>query len=258
MLWKRIWTAGSSVALLGLAMSAGGCIHVPSRHGLILRGDWSLELNRAPWLAGRESTYQESSSQSSCESVILPPDPVVGCATEVLLPMEEVTPPALETSNAMGVYESGYAPACDTRPCPPIGARVFGALARLRPGFRAIEPEAVGYYNHPRFHPLPTGPVFTPAPREEFAPPIEPPPSQAAEPTPDPAVNTPPEPLPAPAPAPASAPATPAAEARWESRSGNASVTSKTRSWVFPPPRKRPAPLPPDRYVHSAALPIPQ
>lgn len=258
MLWKKIWTVGGLVALLGLVMSAGGCFHIPTRHGVILRGDWSLELNRAPWLAGRESTYQESSSQP----VMLPPDPVVEFSTEVIQPMEEVSPP-LEIPRAMGVYESDTSATYDTAPRGPVGFRLLGVLAALRSRFHAAEgPEAVGYYNHPRFHPLPTGPVFAPAPLGEFTPALKPPPSLAPEPLatpeplPTPAVEPPPEVMPPPAPSPP--PPTPSAKAGWERRGSSASVTSKTPSWVFPPPRKRPAPLPPDRYVHTGTSPTVQ
>ena len=47
------------LALIAMVSVAAGCC--PIRKGVVLRGDWSLELNRVPWRTGCDSSCYESS-----------------------------------------------------------------------------------------------------------------------------------------------------------------------------------------------------
>ena len=51
--WERRRIGLVAIACLLLAMSVGCNLCARPRHGLIVRGDWSFELNRVPWLARR-------------------------------------------------------------------------------------------------------------------------------------------------------------------------------------------------------------
>lgn len=131
---------GLAAAVCSLLVCTTGC-WPRARHGLVLRGDWSLELNRAPWLANRSESYQEAS-----------PDCV----------------PTLQ-GTAAGV---DCAPATGCGPVPPLQgpapADQAACMLPGRPGPRlrcasSGQPTAAAapaYYNHPRFHPVPNQPVF--------------------------------------------------------------------------------------------------
>jgi len=133
-----------------LASCCWGCHFPRARHGVILRGDWSVELNRVPWLTGRPSA-QEICSPSAEE-----------CGPGVAIPAQIPTVPAEDASNAAGPEPVAY-----ETPCPPGGCvgPFSGGLRRLCRKCGKPEPPAhavVGYHNHPRFHPVPTCPVFSP------------------------------------------------------------------------------------------------
>jgi hypothetical protein len=104
-----------------------GCGVCNPRHGTIIRGNWSLECNRVPWLT--------SSPLGNGEG---------GCATDVMAPA--------------GTGEVGVPVACAPDACPP-GAMACHTCAHAGPTGPAPPPQQMG---HSRFHPVPTRPVFTP------------------------------------------------------------------------------------------------
>src|SRR5512139_544171 len=67
MAWKPLaWIAVGCLLLPGWL----GCVWPVDRHGVILRGDWSLELNRVPWLGcprpASTACYESECSTASC------------------------------------------------------------------------------------------------------------------------------------------------------------------------------------------------
>jgi hypothetical protein len=123
-----------------------GCGCYSARHGLILRGDWSFEINRVPWLAGRSIAHQETTegecavSEGGCGEV-----PPGGCG-----------PAGGGSPTPAAVYPGPGG----------VGCRTVGPGARCaqmgRAGGANAGASQAGYYNHPRFHPVPTHPVFSP------------------------------------------------------------------------------------------------
>jgi hypothetical protein len=128
-------------AILGCCMvlGASGC-RPYLQHGVILRGGWSVECNRVPWLKGSPTVH------SGCAT------PGAGC--------EETCGPSQPGGQTL--RES------DTR-CQ-RGSLSLRDRCRVRRGGEAWA-SAVEYYKHPHFFPVPTRPVFSPrlgeAPLEE-------------------------------------------------------------------------------------------
>lgn len=119
-------------ACLLLATCAGaGCGYQRPRHGFILRGDWSLELNRVPWLASHGPLYQ-----CSCPS----------CGTR----------PSASGPVVVGSDPCGYA-------CSGDGCLDGGCIHNPGPAAQADES------THPKFHAVPTRPAFSP-PTETYYP----------------------------------------------------------------------------------------
>lgn len=116
-----------------IATSSGCGIYNP-RHGTILRGSWSLECNRVPWLNSRTRSYDEVGES--------------GCGQGM------VTSPAI--GNADGTVSASY-------PNQPVGHICAGGPLACRscaqPASAATASPPMGYS---RFHPVPTRPVFTP------------------------------------------------------------------------------------------------
>lgn len=208
-----------------------GCGWHRARHGLILRGDWSLEVNRVPW--GRTTVQQACTEEA--------------CATEC---EEDCGPaPAVNAVSGGPCGPSGH--------CGPLGA---GGCRACRKPLRGEggSPAAVaqaGYYNHPRFHPVPTRPVFSPQPN--LADPAVPAviPDTAVE------LQAPTAPMPAPLPQPEAIPA-PAgnSSSQWRSKQGRTTtVASREPSWIFTPAAE-PTPVGPEirsvRQPQPAAKPL--
>lgn len=153
-------TAASAV------VSSGGCGIYNPRHGMILRGDWSLEMNRVPWLNSRTQSYDEVGRAGCSEGMILqPPAQPESC---------------VEVSGMPGAC--GPQMAAHRCPPPPLVCRkcagAHGAGAAASPPQQQVALS--------RFHPVPTRPVFTPwncptadpgvgSPQEQQAPGMQPP-----------------------------------------------------------------------------------
>ncbi|MBN2477159.1 MAG: hypothetical protein JXB62_21305 [Pirellulales bacterium] len=122
-----------------------GCYGPWVRHGVLLRGDWSLECNRVPWLDRRSSSRAERcDSQGGQEcGPALPP---------VRLPEF----PAELPGDAGGPQPAAYQ-ACTSHSCGASPGRVCRKCGLPERPVQA----AVNYQNHPRFHPVPTRPVFS-------------------------------------------------------------------------------------------------
>lgn len=110
-----------------VVVCSSGCGIYNPRHGTIIRGAWTLECNRVPWLT--------SSPLGNVEG---------GCTTDAMVPA--------------GTGEVGVPVACAPHACPPgaLSCRTCGHSAATGP---TPPPQQMG---HSRFHPVPTRPVFAP------------------------------------------------------------------------------------------------
>lgn len=145
---RFLYGLGLGLVALGLLTSFAGC-HAPNpRHGFIFRGDWSLELNRIPWMAGRGADgYQQPSApcdygpnlDDSCQSDT--------CQTMISPDMTQIC-----TDNTCVVRKCNPAIKCLAKPC----------IAKSSPAFHqpqlARTPSGGG---NSRFLPVPTRPVFS-------------------------------------------------------------------------------------------------
>lgn len=121
------------MAFCVIATSSGCGIYNP-RHGTILRGSWSLECNRVPWLNSRTRSYDEV-GESGCGQGMVTPSVMGG--------VDASSSAAYPTQPAAHVCASG-----------PLACRTCGAASAAAP-----PPQQMA---HSRFHPVPTRPVFTP------------------------------------------------------------------------------------------------
>jgi len=136
--WLKPDFAGPAIIGCCLLVTCLGCCCPRPRHGLILRGDWSLELNRLPWLKGRGDAYQECSYQEV--------ESAGSCGSSGVLPTK-----AQPIANRPGHS------ACRSSTC----GVCSNSAAGTGPDSSAV---LTGYHNHPRFHSVPTQPVFLPRP----------------------------------------------------------------------------------------------
>lgn len=140
-----------------LVLACSGCAYQRPRHGFIVRGDWSLELNRVPWLKGRPTVCQECSGPG--EECTPACRPVPGCEEALpAKPAEEAPSPGQADSQIPWPPETDEASAAAAPGdregiCSTCGGRGLPLLAGVVPA---------GYI-HPRFHPVPLQPVFYPA-----------------------------------------------------------------------------------------------
>ena len=120
-----------------LLVTCLGCRCPRPRHGLILRGDWSLELNRLPWRNGGSGTC---ATRQGAEAEPFGPYLPGGDIPQEALPRAgQRLGPRSACGNCGGVLEG-------------VGAERSVVQA--------------GYHNHPRFHPVPTRPAFLPRPHQ--------------------------------------------------------------------------------------------
>lgn len=124
------------VLAAGVVASSSGCGLCNPRHGMILRGDWSLELNRVPWLNSRTQNYDETGGESCGPGMAL--QPPEGCAGASRTPIACPSPVA--------------------HTCP-RGGVLCRTCGRQSPVSPSSTEQQLGYS---RFHPVPTRPVFTP------------------------------------------------------------------------------------------------
>lgn len=217
------WTEYRGVYLVAivclLLAASGGCRHCV-RHGWILRGDWSLEMNRVPWLLSRTDAHEECSEDVTVCSPGCPLGAAIGSREEV-------------TAECAGDTPTLAQPAASDTAC----GTCRGAICRLcrgRGGAVPTQPTiAEGYDGRSRFHPVPTRPVFLPRTDQNAAIPDE---TEWAE--PDPSEAVPPETEPAPLPRPVEViPAPePETQAKWQAKqSGEDGEQSEESSWVFSP-----------------------
>ena len=153
--WRKRRSVGLlTLACLLLVTYAGGCHWARPRHGVILRGDWSMELNRVPWLAHRADVHEEC-SVSECAT---------GC-----VPVGE--------GGADGEFGSGGGCEGPTVAAPPAddlsGPVCRGGVCRRCRACRGllgagpVQPAVALSYRHSRFHPVPTRPVFLARPEDD-------------------------------------------------------------------------------------------
>lgn len=137
---RRLLSQAFFLVTAAVLVSGSGCGLYNPRHGMILRGDWSLELNRVPWLNSRTQSYDEVGEGCSAPGMLLEPPAAPGsCA------------------NASGAPVPCPTQAVAHR-CPPAPLR---CLACERSHFASATPPPQ-QVAHSRFHPVPTRPVFTP------------------------------------------------------------------------------------------------
>lgn len=135
--------------LLLAILSAGGCCWSCRPHyGFILRGDWSLELNRLPWIG----TCETGSDCADPGVHAVPGSAIPGPAVPELPQL-----PADADSSHLHSSQSGYLPAAR--------AGYLAWLLRCWPHRCAdapSEPDGEVAWGHSRFYPVPTRPVFWP------------------------------------------------------------------------------------------------
>jgi len=195
-------------------MAAVGCRYNRPRHGFVLRGDWSLEFNRVPWLASHGPEYQ-------CPYPSCPPG----------MPIHQ---PMVEPHPAVPGGGQG-----DGRP-------VEGADA---PQACSQGGAAAGPYVHPRFHAVPTRPAFSRPDGLGF--PVEA--AAAGDHAVDGEENSPGTPAVAPAPLPQPGPTAPqGADVEQPASAERPAATDQTSRWIFTgPPLGRPPRRPEGRSGRS-------
>jgi len=144
--WKRIRLFGRVVVVCLLMVGTSGCWYCRPRHGFIVRGDWSLELNRVPWLVSRSDAHEECSvSGGDCLGGWVSEEEVSGC-------------------EASGSPTPAPVPADAISCCPQEGkqgCRLCSRCGQALCGGPVQPAGATDPYIHPRFHPVPTRPVFS-------------------------------------------------------------------------------------------------
>ncbi len=165
-----------------LAMLAGlGCNCQGERHGFILRGDWSIECNRVPWLVGARPGYCDSGStcwESACgpEAQALLAQGAAGPSPtsqspggqNPTAPNPSCSPPSVgQCPPGAAQCPAGPAP---PPPSPPGSGPDAGASACMRPPTGGRCPPLGGPaapapppHVHSRFHPVPVRSVFSPS-----------------------------------------------------------------------------------------------
>ncbi len=140
---------GLGLVALGLLTFLGGC-HAPNpRHGIIFRGDWSLELNRIPWMAERGGDgYQQPSEP--CDSRASMDD---SCQNEAC--KAKMAPGITEACDYDTFVAHKFNPRlrCLVKPC------FAQSSSAIHPPYMPSVPSGGG---NSRFFPVPTRPVFSP------------------------------------------------------------------------------------------------
>ncbi|GAB6164189.1 hypothetical protein JCM19992_01890 [Thermostilla marina] len=193
--WKTVLLLVAATASTSL-----GCCYVRPMHGLILRGDWSLEVNRVPWINQR--TVNSNDAAYTCGSAVVSesavsPTPVESEATAIVAPT---------------AYHARRCLRCAGGVQPAVAAEPAGVAAAAEPA---------------KFHPVPTAPVFHPE-RSSSGGENNASADAPASSNPEPAPPSKPEVIPTPAPMP------PSQSSGWKAR-GNVSTAAskKPTSWVF-------------------------
>lgn len=136
------YSLGLGLIALGLVIFFSGCRVPCPRHGVIFRGDWSLEINRIPWMSGREQVeYQQPS-----------------------LPCDSCSDGSCEAKSSPGVAQVCNDTVCVPGRCKPtIDCLAKPCVAKASPALHhaqmARAPTGGG---NMRFLPVPTRPVFSP------------------------------------------------------------------------------------------------
>lgn len=154
---------GWLAAVCSLLLCTSGCFCWPrAKHGLVLRGDWSLELNRAPWLANRSESYQEASPdcvptlQSTAAGVDFAPMPSPGTPQPTTTMPHSPPPPQVPQRPAAPLP-------MDESACRLNGGRCISSGGSMVPvrSLAGGPPQEQNVYRHPSFHPVPSQPVFS-------------------------------------------------------------------------------------------------
>lgn len=146
--WGKAGCVGRIAVACMLLVVCGGCLCRP-RHGMIIRGDWSPEMNRVPWVASRSAADQECSETAiECSpACLMEGEMSAGYPCE---PPTAAQPDADRTSHS--APQSGS------------GGRIFQRRGRSRVADSVQPAIAAAPHEHSRFHPVPTRPVFLPRP----------------------------------------------------------------------------------------------
>jgi len=167
----------TGATLFGLVLLASatllGCACQRARHGVILRGQWSLELNRVPWLSSRTVCDCDSGQSGECLS-----GAVVGSACQERGTSGSRPPSPGEGTSSPPDAHPAPLPAPQTAPedmsqsAEPVRYGIVSRLLARRgtcqpphmliAGGAPARPLPPGSQEHSRFHPVPTQPVFAP------------------------------------------------------------------------------------------------
>ena len=170
---RRNLATGAS--LLGLVLLASatllGCACQRARHGVILRGQWSLELNRVPWISSRPVCDCDSGQSHDCL-----PGAAVSAECHENGPLEIRSQLPGEGTSSPAEAHPAPLPAPQTAPeemsqsAEPVRCGIVSRLLARRGNCHPLHqliantssatPLPPGSQEHSRFHPVPTQPVF--------------------------------------------------------------------------------------------------
>ncbi len=181
MAWKPYaWMAVGCLLLPGWL----GCVWPVDRHGVILRGDWSLELNRVPWL-GCPRPASTACCESECSSAACAAPYSAAAASVGTTPgqVPQVAPPeAPDVPDPPPAAKPQRTPPKGTascnggcwnpfawRPCPVHGRKMaVGEEEHIHSRFSPVPTQPAFYPRNEPFQPIVGGP-FPQAPRQPVA-----------------------------------------------------------------------------------------
>lgn len=124
---------GLGLICMGLFATFGGCCVPQAGHGFVIHGDWSLELNRIPWMAERGAGYQEPAAtcdpcQAECPgdcALSKSGNPTIKCLSK---PGFAEAAPATHSAATAGAGRSRFFPV----PTRPVFSKRGGSLATIK------------------------------------------------------------------------------------------------------------------------------
>lgn len=151
---RFLYGLGLSLIGFGLLTSLSGCLAPNPRHGLIIRGDWSLELNRVPWTAKRGADgYQQHCTACDCSTNASDSCQGEVCVEDMTSCMDDPCDDSACDDLACTVQKCHPAMRCLAKPC----------IAKASPALHSPQPARTpSGGGHSRFFPVPTRPAFSP------------------------------------------------------------------------------------------------
>lgn len=133
-----------------------GCVSPLDRHGVILRGDWSVELNRVPWLGCPRPACRECGESECAAGPEASPAAAASPLPPCRVPDVPDPPPARPPAGPPNGANAGPL-SCLFGWVSPAGCQQGGSCGRRAGGWAGAEEHI-----HSRFHPVPSQPAFYP------------------------------------------------------------------------------------------------